>query len=47
MKTNPLLKLDSLSNSFLHDNGLSDVSEHTEENVDSSPTNTQKVSIIK
>lgn len=46
MKTNPLLKLDAMDSSFLHDNGLSDVSEHTEDTIDSSPNNTQKVSNI-
>lgn len=41
LKTNPLLKMDNLSVNFLHDAGLSDVSERTEETVDSSPTESQ------
>ncbi|GBP64137.1 hypothetical protein EVAR_35458_1 [Eumeta japonica] len=43
MKTNPLLNLENLPSDFLlHDAGLSDVSERTEETLDSSPRNTQK-----
>lgn len=41
LKTNPLLNLDNLGVNFLHDAGLSDVSERTEETVDSSPTESQ------
>ncbi|XP_068620676.1 uncharacterized protein [Battus philenor] len=36
MKTNPLLKLDNMRNDFLNDAGLSDVSECTEDTIDSS-----------
>lgn len=41
LKTNPLLKMDNLGVNFLHDAGLSDVSERTEETADSSPTDSQ------
>ncbi|XP_059060772.1 uncharacterized protein LOC131853759 [Achroia grisella] len=39
LKTNPLLNMNA---NFLHDSGLSDVSERTEETIDSSPSTTQK-----
>lgn len=43
LKTNPLLKLDNLGADFLNDAGLSDVSERTEETIDSSRSHSQKV----
>lgn len=49
LKTNPLLKMDNLGNlgsDFFHDVGLSDVSEHTEDTLDSSPPNSQKVNLF-
>ncbi|XP_053614438.1 uncharacterized protein LOC128677538 [Plodia interpunctella] len=42
LKTNPLLSMGNVNAGFCHDSGLSDVSEHTEETLDSSPNNTQK-----
>ncbi|CAG9795739.1 unnamed protein product [Diatraea saccharalis] len=36
LKTNPLLGMNNLTNEFINDAGLSDVSEHTEDTVDSS-----------
>ncbi|XP_063830647.1 uncharacterized protein LOC135079935 [Ostrinia nubilalis] len=42
MKTNPLLSMSSLNNDYLHDAGLSDVSERTEDTMDSSPNNIHK-----
>lgn len=41
LKTNPLLKMDNLGVNFLHDAGLSDVSERSEETVESSHTDSQ------
>ncbi|CAH2042371.1 unnamed protein product, partial [Iphiclides podalirius] len=41
LKTNPLLNLDSMRNDFFNDAGLSDVSEQTEDTLDS-PHNFQK-----
>lgn len=46
LKTNPLLKMDSLGVNFLHDAGLSDVSERTEETVDSSPADSQSHKVL-
>ncbi|KAM3963340.1 LOW QUALITY PROTEIN: uncharacterized protein ACR2FA_002708 [Aphomia sociella] len=42
LKTNPLLNMGSMNSNFLHDSGLSDVSEHTEDTIDSSPNTNQK-----
>ncbi|XP_031765887.1 uncharacterized protein LOC113521989 [Galleria mellonella] len=42
LKTNPLLNMSNLNSNFLNDSGLSDVSEHTEDTIDSSPNITQK-----
>ncbi|XP_072942467.1 uncharacterized protein [Epargyreus clarus] len=42
LKTNPLLKIDSMRNDYLHESGLSDVSEHTEDTLDSSPSRGHK-----
>ncbi|RVE48300.1 hypothetical protein evm_007051 [Chilo suppressalis] len=40
LKTNPLLGMGNITNDFIHDAGLSDVSEHTEDTMDSSSNNT-------
>ncbi|XP_049876731.1 uncharacterized protein LOC126374256 isoform X2 [Pectinophora gossypiella] len=45
LKTNPLLKMDNLGSlgaDFMNDAGLSDVSERTEDTLDSSPSDSQK-----
>ncbi|XP_013187548.2 uncharacterized protein LOC106132638 [Amyelois transitella] len=42
LKTNPLLSMGNINSGFCHDSGLSDVSERTEETLDSSPKNSQK-----
>lgn len=44
LKTNPLLNLSGLGSDFFSsDTGFSDISEHTEEAVDTASNNLQKV----
>ncbi|XP_045501833.1 uncharacterized protein LOC123699022 [Colias croceus] len=42
LKTNPLMKLDNMRNDYMNDAGLSDVSEQTEDTLESSPSQYHK-----